>query len=155
MYYLSCALLTHSVRLYMYVCRWNRISWQRQQEGRQLSGRQERRMPGACPWQLLLRPRSPFQPFLLIFSLSLSTYLSCLCYLHVLCRVRAKRRSKMSFFFLFFGGSQFGHPSFRLKHSDFLFSFFLGFKFIFEVSLKTFELNLSDWKMFVIPFLFF
>jgi hypothetical protein len=47
-------------------------------------------------------------------------------------------------------GSQFGHPSFRLKHSIFCF-LFLGFKFIFEVSLKTFELNLSNWKMFVIP----
>lgn len=59
-----------------------------------------------------------------LFSLSLSTYLSCLCYLHVLCRVRAKRRRKMSFSF-FFLGSQFGHPSFRLKHSIFCFLFWV------------------------------
>lgn len=140
--YLSCALLTHSVRtLYMYMCRWNRISWQRQQEGRQLSGRQERRMPGACPWQLLLRPRSHSS----ISFFHSSTYLSCLCYLHVSCRVRAnrRRRRKMSFIFFFFCFDL--AVLFRLKQLT---------RFIFWVSLEKFELNLSGGKMFVILFLF-
>jgi hypothetical protein len=95
-------------------------------------------------WGMPVAAASPSQvPIPTIFTYFLSLHLSILFVLFAcVMSSKSQEKKKNEFFFLFFGFSIW--PSFfPVETLDFLFSF-LGFKFIFEVSLKTFELNLSN-----------